>query len=177
MRKKALPANENDPSYKTPSLCWECARACGGANCPWADDLAPVKDWICASDSILYCPRFIKGRNSSELTDEQIESTSTNTSLNSKMCRLQTKLVKDEHNRVIDKYYECPICGDRYENRMSSCTNPECRATYLYDKSAGYTINHTNIQLRANFLKDYGEDFPKSKLMTEVNNNDRHDSH
>lgn len=166
MRKRALPANENDPSYKTPSLCWECARACGGANCPWADDLAPVRGWLCDTDTVMYCPRFIQGRSSLDLTDEQIESISTNTDPRTKMCRLHTKLIKDEHSKVIGRYYECPICGTKHESKVSSCTNPECRVTYLYDKSTGYTMNHTHIQLRTNFLKDYGEDFPKSKLMT-----------
>lgn len=26
-------------------LCWYCAKACGGSNCPWANKLQPVPGW------------------------------------------------------------------------------------------------------------------------------------
>lgn len=26
-------------------LCWSCTKACGGSDCPWANELKPVKGW------------------------------------------------------------------------------------------------------------------------------------
>lgn len=166
MKNQNKPISDNDQSLKTPSLCWECARACGGANCPWADDMKPVKGWVSDADTVVYCPRFIKGRNPLDLTDEQIESISTNTDPRTKVCRLHTKLIRNTRGKIVDRYYECPICKTKHENKIPSCTNPDCGVIYLYDGSSNYALSHTNAQLRASFLKDYGEDFPKSKLMT-----------
>lgn len=28
------------------SLCWYCAKACGGQGCPWADSLIPNPEWL-----------------------------------------------------------------------------------------------------------------------------------
>lgn len=173
MRRKAdKPINNNDMTLKTNSLCWECARSCGGANCPWADDLKPVKGWIVDSEktlrtrgaTVLYCPMFFKGRSSDSMTEEQIQSRYTND--NPKVSRLHTKLIRNTEGKLIGKYFVCPICGSKYESKISSCTNPECGVTFLYDNSSVYSMNHTNIQLRNQFLKDYKEDFPNSKLNT-----------
>lgn len=30
---------------KTPTLCWDCARALPGNGCPWANRFKPVKGW------------------------------------------------------------------------------------------------------------------------------------
>lgn len=50
--------------------CWKCAKATGGGDCPWANDLEPVPGWMAVPDKdsykILWCPLFSfgeKGRN------------------------------------------------------------------------------------------------------------------
>lgn len=161
------PISSNDMPQKTNSLCWECARACGGANCPWADSLKPVKGWVLAPNAknqtrgvtVLYCPMFFKGRSSDCMTAEQIQSYYTNT--NPKMSRIYTKFIRDiRGKKIIDKYYSCPICKSRYDSKVASCTNPECGVKFLYDISTNFTMNYANLQVRSQFLKDYKDDFP-----------------
>lgn len=33
-------------------LCWSCTKACGGSDCPWANELKPVKGWKAKESSI-----------------------------------------------------------------------------------------------------------------------------
>ena len=167
------PINGDTPQ-KTNSLCWECARACGGANCPWADSLKPVRGWILASEksssakglTVLYCPMFFKGRSSDCMTAEQINSYHTNT--NPKMSRIHTTFIKDiRGKKIIDKYYSCPVCKSRYDSKAPSCTNPECGVTFLYDKSTNYAMSFANLQVRSQFLKEQSLDFPNSRFKEE----------
>ena len=53
-------------------LCWSCSKACGGADCPWANKLKPVEGWkakkkiICGQKKpietfhIVECPLYEK---------------------------------------------------------------------------------------------------------------------
>lgn len=34
-------------------LCWSCAKACGGSDCPWANKLQPVEGWVAKPSLIL----------------------------------------------------------------------------------------------------------------------------
>ena len=152
-------------TYRTDSLCWECARACGGGGCPWADSLKPVQGWkILGKKSlsrtsgvtVVYCPMFIKGRNLDYATDEQLASTSTNCT--DSICRLIVK-----HDKECDtKLYECPKCEKVYESRVSTCK--KCRSKFLSDKSTDYITSYAKILTRKQFFKDYQEDFPNAKF-------------
>lgn len=33
-------------------LCWSCAKACGGSDCPWANKLQPVEGWTAKPKTI-----------------------------------------------------------------------------------------------------------------------------
>lgn len=53
-------------------LCWSCAKACGGSDCPWANKLQPVEGWTakkkttkdCGQEVVSYriteCPLYEK---------------------------------------------------------------------------------------------------------------------
>jgi hypothetical protein len=57
------------------TLCWACAKACGGHDCPWAAELKPVRGWVAEetvrsykdnleirSYRVIACPLYEKGR-------------------------------------------------------------------------------------------------------------------
>lgn len=157
-----------DNSLKTDSLCWECARACGGANCPWADDLKPVKGWVitklprCDTKgvTVLYCPRFIKGRTKAELTEEQIEHPFTNSDAKRRWCRVRTIPIKNRHGHVVGKEFECPLCKTRYPDKIMSCTTPGCGINFLYDMSTQHCVSALSMQIIQQFLQEQQHDFP-----------------
>lgn len=169
-RKKRAPeeiaAMTEATTYRTDSLCWECARACGGGNCPWADSLKPVQGWkILARESpiartfgviVVYCPRFIKGRNLNDVTPEQLQSFSTN--CKKSVCRLIVMHDKENDNRL----YKCPKCDEVYDSRVSKCK--KCSSKFISDRSSNYTTSHVKIQTRKQFFNDYKEDFPNAKF-------------
>lgn len=33
-------------------LCWSCKKACGGYDCPWANELKPVEGWTAKETTI-----------------------------------------------------------------------------------------------------------------------------
>lgn len=50
---------QND-RHKGNSLCWDCAKACGG--CSWSARLKPVRGWQTEprgkGNDVVYCPKF-----------------------------------------------------------------------------------------------------------------------
>lgn len=118
-----------------PTLCWDCARASGGGNCDWADALKPIPDWVTeslstsVSHSVLYCPKFVRGRCSSELTDEQLEDNYTNdvgvVGSNNTICRPGVSTSKVSGYR-----YTCPMCNTVFGFKTSKC--PMCGVNLLW---------------------------------------------
>lgn len=132
-----------DETYYSSSLCWDCARACGNANCEWADSLDPVPGWVLdpPSNRVLHCPKFIPGSYSADIHEDHWYNTH-----NNDPSVIGTKRTFCRPRREPDDVvtYSCPICGSKFNLRPSSC--PVCRVQFLWST---YTVPRDYAALRS----------------------------
>lgn len=137
------PSKEEVDAHYSSTLCWDCARACGSAGCPWADSLKPVPDWVIDKNSgrVMYCPSFIPGSCSSELSSKELDNLYSNDyrliGTEHAFCRPQ-KIPSKALNTCI-----CPVCYNEFSDRRRSCS--VCSINFLYPL---YSHNYNHIELR-----------------------------
>lgn len=132
-------------SFQSSALCWDCARACGDGNCSWADALESIPDTKIDSLSgrVLYCPKFVPGNSSQDLTEEQWEDDHSN---DFEVIGTRRAFCRPKRLAAYSSVHSCPICEAKFDYGKERCPSCGVRLIWQYYQQRQDYRSMRNIQ-------------------------------